>query len=165
MSQDELFIRRFEQGDADDVWHLHRAASEGGARGPEGAWEDDLRNISEVYIRSGGDFLTAHISSKLIAMGGLEPADSDVVQLKRMRVHPAFRRQGFGRRLLHELELRAVTLGFKWVALDTTMIQVGAQKLYETAGYVRCKEGRLHGYSVIFYEKRLADEGEARLNR
>ncbi|MGY8665366.1 GNAT family N-acetyltransferase [Bradyrhizobium sp. UFLA05-109] len=159
MSQGEVIFRRFEPGDADDVWHLHRAASEdGGARGPEGAWEDDLRNISEVYIRSGGDFLTAHIGSQLVAMGGLKPVDSDVVELKRMRVDPALRRRGLGRSLLHELESRATALGFKRVVLDTTTIQVGAQKLYETAGYVRRREGILHGYAVIFYEKRLTDQ-------
>ncbi|MGV7213468.1 GNAT family N-acetyltransferase [Bradyrhizobium sp. UFLA05-112] len=163
MSQDEVIFRRFEPGDADDVWHLHRAASEhGGARGPEGAWEDDLSNVGEVYIRSGGYFLTAHIGSRLVAMGGLKPVDVDVAQLKRMRVDPAFRRRGFGRRLLRELELRAVALGFKCIVLDTTTIQVAAQKLYETAGYVRRRQGMLHGYTVIFYVKQLADQGEAR---
>ncbi|RVC78405.1 GNAT family N-acetyltransferase, partial [Mesorhizobium sp. M2A.F.Ca.ET.046.02.1.1] len=25
--------------------------------GPEGMWEDDLRNIGEAYIESGGDFV------------------------------------------------------------------------------------------------------------
>jgi len=161
-SQDEVIFRRFESGDADDVWHLHRAASEdGGARGPEGAWEDDLRNIGEVYISSGGDFLLAHIGSRLVAMGGLKPVDADVAQLTRMRVDPAFRRRGFGRRLLRELESRAVAAGFKRIVLDTTMIQLGAQRLYEAADYVRRREGTLHGYAVIFYEKRLAVEGEA----
>ncbi|GLR91091.1 GNAT family N-acetyltransferase [Bradyrhizobium iriomotense] len=162
ISQDEMIFRRFELGDADDVWHLHRAASEaGGVRGPEGAWEDDLRNISEVYIKPGGDFLLAHIGSRLVAMGGLKPVDADVAQLKRMRVDPAFRRRGFGRRLLRELESRAVARGVKWIVLDTTSIQLGAQRLYETADYVRCREGTLHGYAVIFYEKRLADEAGA----
>lgn len=160
MPQDGVIFRRFEPGDADDVWHLHRAASEdGGASGPEGAWEDDLRNIREVYIRSGGDFLTAHIGSRLVAMGGLKPVDSDVVELKCMRVDPAFRRRGLGKSLLHELESRATALGFRWIALDTTTIQVAAQILYETAGYVRRREGMLHGYAVIFYEKGLVDQG------
>ncbi|WP_439406692.1 GNAT family N-acetyltransferase [Bradyrhizobium sp. DASA03076] len=161
-SQGEVIFRRFELGDADDVWHLHRAASDdGGVRGPEGTWEDDLRNIAEVYIRPGGDFLLAHIGSQLVAMGGLKAVDADVAQLKRMRVDPAFRRRGFGRRLLRELESRAVAAGFKRIVLDTTMIQLGAQRLYETADYVRCREGTLQGYAVIFYEKRLADEAGA----
>lgn len=62
MSQDEVNFRRFESGEADDVWHLHRSASEAvGVRGPEGMWEDDLRNVADVYIASGGDFVVAHI--------------------------------------------------------------------------------------------------------
>ncbi|WP_426443160.1 GNAT family N-acetyltransferase [Bradyrhizobium genosp. P] len=72
-----------------------------------------------------------------------------------MRVDPAFQRRGLGRRILGELESRAVAMEFKSMVLDTTTIQVGAQRLYESAGYVRRGEGMLHGYAVIFYEKRL----------
>ncbi|MQW90681.1 GNAT family N-acetyltransferase [Sinorhizobium saheli] len=159
MSRNEVIFRRFEPRDADDAWLLHRRASEAiGVRGPEGVWEDDLRDIGEVYIASGGDFVVAHIGSKLTAMGGLKPIDDDVAELKRVRVDPAFQRRGLGRRILSELESRAVALGFKWIKLDTTMIQVGAQRLYETAGYIRRRERVLHGYAVIFYEKWLAGQ-------
>lgn len=91
-------------------------------------------------------------------MGGLKPVDDDVAELKRMRVDPAFQRRGLGRRILGELETRAVALGFKWIKLGTTKIEVGAQRVYETAGYIRRREGMLHGYAVIFYEKRLAGQ-------
>ncbi|MGX9147596.1 GNAT family N-acetyltransferase [Mesorhizobium sp. 128a] len=155
MSQDVVF-RRFESGDADDVWHLHRSATKHvGVRGPGGVWEDDLRNVGEVYIESGGDFVVVRIGTQLAAMGGLKRVDDDVAELKRMRVAPVFQRRGLGRRILGELESRAVALGFKWIVLDTTTIQVGAQRFYETAGYIRLREGMLHGYAVIFYQKRL----------
>ncbi|WP_353642739.1 GNAT family N-acetyltransferase [Mesorhizobium sp. WSM2239] len=161
MSQDEVIFRRFETGDADDVWHLHRRASETvGVCGPQGVWEDDLRNVGKVYIASGGDFVVGHIGPQLVAMGGLKPVDDDVAELKRMRVHPAFQRRGLGRRILSEMESRAVALGFKWIALDTTTVQVGAQRVYETAGYIRCAEGMLHGYAVIFYKKRLTGQDD-----
>ncbi|MGY0571699.1 GNAT family N-acetyltransferase [Bradyrhizobium sp. RDM12] len=156
MSQDELILRRFESGDSDGVSYLHRSASQDvGVCGPEGTWEDDLRNIEQVYIGSGGDFVVAHIGPRLAAMGGLKPFDDDVAELKRMRVDPILQRRGLGRTVLRELESRAVALGFKWIMLDTTTIQIGAQRLYESAGYVRRREGMLHGYAVIFYEKRL----------
>ncbi|MGR4931246.1 GNAT family N-acetyltransferase [Bradyrhizobium sp. CAR08] len=161
MSQDELIVRRFESGDSDGVWHLHRSASQHvGVCGPEGTWEDDLRNVGAVYIGSGGDFVVAHIGPQLAAMGGLKRVDDDVAEVKRMRVDPDFQRRGLGRRVLRELESRAVALGFKWIMLDTTTIQAGAQRLYETAGYVRRKEGTLHGYAVIFYEKRLIGQDD-----
>ncbi len=105
-------------------------------RGPEGMWEDDLRNVGDVYIVSGGDFIVARISPRLAAMGGLKPVKDDVAELKRMRVDPAFQRRGLGRRLLGELESRAVALGFKWIKLDRTKIQTGAQRVYELAGYI-----------------------------
>lgn len=161
MFQDELVIRRFESADTDDVWHLHRTASENvGVCGPEGGWEDDLRNIGEVYIASGGDFIVAHIGSRLVAMGGLRPVDDEVAELKRMRVDPGFQRRGLGRMILGALEARAVVLQFKSIVLDTTTIQVGAQRFYESSGYVRLKEGMRHGYAVIFYEKRLTAQDD-----
>lgn len=52
-------------------------------RGPEAVWEDDLHNIGEVYIASGGDVVVAHIGSKLTAMGDVQPVDDDVAELKR----------------------------------------------------------------------------------
>ncbi|WP_426441176.1 GNAT family N-acetyltransferase [Bradyrhizobium genosp. P] len=161
MPQDEAIFRRFDSADADNVWHLHRTASEDvSVCGPEGTWEDDLRNIGEVYIGSGGDFMLAHIGCRLAAMGGLKPIDDGVVELKRMRVDPAFQRRGLGRRILGELESRAVALEFKSIVLDTTTIQVGAQRLYESAGYVRRRKGMLHGYAVICYEKRLTAQDD-----
>lgn len=161
MFQDEVVVRRFESADTDDVWHLHRTASQDvGVCGPEGGWADDLRNIGEVYIASGGDFIVAHIGSRLVAMGGLRPVDDDVAELKRMRVDPALQRRGLGKRILGALEARAVVLEFKSIVLDTTTIQVGAQRLYESSGYVRLKEGMRHGYAVIFYEKRLTAQDD-----
>ncbi|WP_027545521.1 GNAT family N-acetyltransferase [Bradyrhizobium sp. WSM2254] len=161
MSQDEVVFRRFESADTDDVWHLHRTASEDvGVCGPEGKWEDDLRNIGEAYIASGGDFILAHIGSRLVAMAGLRPIDDDVAELKRMRVDPALQGRGLGRRILGALEARAVVLEFRSIVLDTTTIQVGAQRLYESSGYVRRKEGMRHGYPVIFYEKRLTGQDD-----
>ncbi|MBH5371071.1 GNAT family N-acetyltransferase [Bradyrhizobium glycinis] len=161
MSRDEVILRRFESADTDDVWHLHRTASEEvGVRGPEGEWEDDLRTIKEVYIASGGDFILAHIGSRLVAMAGLRPIEDDVAELKRMRVDRALQRRGLGRRILGALEARAVVLKFKSIVLDTTTIQVGAQRLYESSGYVRRKEGMRHGYAVIFYEKLLTGQDD-----
>lgn len=161
MSQDEVVFRRFESADTDDVWHLHRTASEDvGVCGPGGRCEDDLRNIGEVYIASGGDFILAHIGSRLVAMGGLRPIDDDVAELKRMRVDPGLQRRGLGRMILGALEARAVVLQFKSIVLDTTTIQVGAQRLYESSGYVRLKEGMRHGYAVNFYEKRLTAQDD-----
>ncbi|WP_083354793.1 GNAT family N-acetyltransferase [Mesorhizobium sp. LCM 4577] len=159
MFQDDVIFRRFEREDVDNVWHLHRSASEAvGVYGPEGTWEDDLRNIGEAYIESGGDFVVAHIGPQFAAMGGLQPVGDEIAELKRIRVDPAFQRRGLGRRIVSELESRAVALGFKCIVLETTTIQVGAQRLYETAGYIRRGEGKLHGYAVIFYEKRLSGQ-------
>jgi GNAT superfamily N-acetyltransferase len=57
-------------------------------------------------------------------------------ELKRMRVHPDWQRQGRGRSMLHALEQRALDLGFRRLSLDTTERQVAARSLYTSSGYV-----------------------------
>ena len=79
-----------------------------------------------------------------------------VGELNRMRVHPGFRRRGFGRTILARLEHRAGELGYRQLRLDTTVMQTAAQRLYESAGYREVGRGQLAGVEVIYFEKSLA---------
>jgi ribosomal protein S18 acetylase RimI-like enzyme len=78
-----------------------------------------------------------------------------VAELKRMRVHPAFQRRGFGRAVLAELEHRANALGYRTLRLDTTVAQTPARRLYESAGYRQTGRGKFAGFDVLYFEKQL----------
>lgn len=149
-------IRQYRTTDEQSVWNLHNLALEGtGAHAGNGPWDADLKNIEEVYISSGGDFLVGELDEMVIAIGALKKSDFQRVELKRMRVHPSHQRSGYGQMMLNALEDRAVTLGFRLVHLDTTTIQVAAQKLYEKNGYRKTGKDRFGAYEILLYEKEL----------
>jgi ribosomal protein S18 acetylase RimI-like enzyme len=149
-------IRRYQDEDNMQVKNLHRLALEStDAFADSGKWDADLDNIHEVYIKK-GEFLVGLVDGKVILMGALRPLSKNVVEMKRVRVHPDFQRQGLGQAMIELLERGAKELGFKTIQLDTTVNQTGAQKLYEKNGYVEIRR-ETEGWpmEVIFYKKEL----------
>jgi ribosomal protein S18 acetylase RimI-like enzyme len=153
-----LVLRRFVDADTDAVWELHNLAlNDVGAHADNGPWDDDLRSIRPSYLEDGGDFLVGLVEDRIVAMGAVRHITDSVAELKRMRVHPRYQRRGFGRLVLERLERRAAELGYTTLRLDTTVAQTAAQGLYRGAGYREVGRGRLAGFDVIFFEKRLGE--------
>jgi ribosomal protein S18 acetylase RimI-like enzyme len=149
-------LRSFRDDDAKAVWQLHDLALEdAGAHGGRGPWEDDLREVRASYLDSGGDFLIGFVDGELVAMGGLFRHSRDEAEIRRMRVHPDFQRQGLGRLLLERLEERARALGCKTIRLDTTGQQTAARRLYESAGYRETGRRQTARFLFIDYAKTL----------
>jgi ribosomal protein S18 acetylase RimI-like enzyme len=77
-----------------------------------------------------------------------------------MRVHPDFKRQGFGQRILEALEEGARGMGYQVIQLDTLVKQTAARHLYEKNGYQTLRKETLtiqgKPYDIIFYEKKLS---------
>jgi GNAT superfamily N-acetyltransferase len=150
-----LVIRRYENSDQEAVLHLHRLAlSQVGAYAGEGPWNDDLNQIEDVYFKD-GEFLVGLVGSELVVMGALKRTSAERAEVKRMRVHPSYQRQGFGQQVLTRLESRAKELGFKALHLDTTDKQEAAQSLYLKNGYQEVERKQWRGMTMIFYEKQL----------
>ncbi|KAF9206676.1 hypothetical protein CPC16_000962 [Podila verticillata] len=61
--------------------------------------------------------------------------DPEASELRRMSVHPDYRRLGIGKRMLQTLKAHAVEKGFKRVTLSTTMFQVEAIAGYKQFGF------------------------------
>jgi ribosomal protein S18 acetylase RimI-like enzyme len=149
-------LRSFRAADAEAVWVLHDAALEdAGVHGGRGPWEDDLRDIQAVYLDAGGEFLLGFAAERLVGMGGLLRISPGVGEIKRMRVRPDFQRRGLGRLILGELESRAVALGFREIRLDTTSGQLGARRLYESAGYEQVGQRPTGNFVFVDYRKPL----------
>ena len=110
------------------------ALEDAGAHGGSGPWED-LRDVPASYLDSGGDFLVGFVDGELVAMGGLLRLSPGEAEIRRMRVHPNFQRQGLGRLLLERLEERAQARGCETIRLDTRDEQTAARRLYERSGY------------------------------
>ena len=153
----KLEIRSYTSADSEAVIHLHNVALEAaGAHVGNGPWDSDLLNIEGVYLENNGAFLVGLLDGQIVAMGALRKISNEKGEIKRMRVLPQFQRQGFGQVILDVLEKEAVARGYKTLCLDTTVLQVAAQKMYLKDGYIevrRTKQG--FPFETIFYEKRL----------
>jgi GNAT superfamily N-acetyltransferase len=151
-----LHIRLFDLADTADVLSLHqRALAPTGAYAGEGPWDEDLLQIEQVYIQPVGTFLVGTLEGRLVAMGALKRTDSATAEIKRMRVEPAYQRQGYGQAVLSALEQCARELTIKRLFLDTGVVQSAAQRLYEKNGYSPFATGDFHGIPIIYYEKQL----------
>jgi ribosomal protein S18 acetylase RimI-like enzyme len=151
-----LELRRFEAADPRVVRELHDLAlTDAGAHLGRGPRDDDLDSIPATYLDDGGEFLVGLCDGRLVAMGALRHITDAVAELKRMRVHPAYQRRGFGRLMLTRLEDRARELGYRRLRLDTTVMQTAAQRLYRSAGYREVGRGQLAGAEVVYFEKSL----------
>jgi GNAT superfamily N-acetyltransferase len=82
-------------------------------------------------------FLIARLDGKPVGCAALRPMDVEIAEVKRMYVTPAVRRRGIARRLVAELENRAIKFGYTILRLETGNRQPEAVALYESCGFRR----------------------------
>lgn len=129
-------LRRYTPADQEAVEHLHVfVLQQTGAYLGRGPWDDDVYAIEEFYLKNQGEFLIGEYDGQLVAMGALKHTSPGRAEVKRMRVQPDYQGRGYGQLILDELEDRARTLGYQTLHLDTSTLQIAAQKLYEKNGY------------------------------
>jgi ribosomal protein S18 acetylase RimI-like enzyme len=75
--------------------------------------------------------------------------------LENVAVLPEHHGRGVGRALLEHAESRAHALGRPRITLYTHVTMVENQALYERTGYVETARTTEHGFTRVFYEKRL----------
>jgi DNA-binding MarR family transcriptional regulator/GNAT superfamily N-acetyltransferase len=82
-----------------------------------------------------GSFVVARSDGTVAACGGVQRHDDVTAEIKRMWVHPDWRGEGLGRRMLARLELEVAALGYTRIVLDTNDTLIEAISMYERAGY------------------------------
>jgi len=102
-------------------------------------------------------FLVGELDGDLVAMGGLRSRGQNRAEMVYIRVHPATRRQGIGRKLMAALEQRAIALGHTEVILNTATNQPEAVDFYRSLGYrdVRTETRPEWQWTLIHFEKTL----------
>lgn len=149
-------LRRYKPADQKSVEYLHmHAIQQIGAYLGRGPWDDDIYAIEDVYLKNHGEFLIGEYNGLFVAMGALRRITPERAEIKRMRVHPDHQRHGYGQLILDELEARALALGYQTLHLDTSIIQVPAQRFYEKNGFREVGRDIYQGLEVILYEKQL----------
>jgi GNAT superfamily N-acetyltransferase len=153
-----LAIRRYEPGDFDAVWRLHREGvmqtTPNYAEALPG-YEDDLVDIAGHYLGEGCNFWVVAGANGLVGMAAIQRIDAETGRLRRMRVTEAWRRKGVAQALLEAATQFCREAGYRRIILDTTDQQTAAHGLYERNGFVRTGERSLGPFRVFDYEKDL----------
>jgi DNA-binding MarR family transcriptional regulator/N-acetylglutamate synthase-like GNAT family acetyltransferase len=119
---------------------------------------DPARSISadlDEMRPPAGLFLVARSHGKAIGCGALKFHPHAPTELKRMWVDPRARGLGVGRRLLAELEQRAVASGSRTLRLETNRTLSEAIEMYRTAGYQEVDAFNSEPYAHHWFEKRV----------
>ena len=154
-----LEIRCYQPADNPAVWELHhRALGPTGAYFRDGIWDADLDDIPNHYLQNGGEFLVGTLDGKIVAMGAFRKKSTTLAEIKRMRVLPEYQSKGFGQAIFNQLEAKAIQRGYTELCLDTTTLQIAAQKMYEKNGFTATGRGQLPPFEVIYYHKNLKPE-------
>lgn len=95
----------------------------------------DLADVPDSFAAAGGDFFVVEDDRHIVGMGGYKRTGADEAQVFRVRVHPALRRRGVGRRLMRVIEESAAAAGVRRIVLETAQNQPEAIAFYESIGY------------------------------
>lgn len=134
---------RFDETPADDPDSLALLAEyfEERANGFLGGGYSVARVDPAAFAHPAGAFVVAVDDGGPIGCGGVKSIGADEsgrerFEVKHLYVRPSARGTGTGRRLLEDLEQRAVRLGARRLVLDTNASLVAAGSLYRSSGYV-----------------------------
>lgn len=102
-----------------------------------------------------GAFLVAYLRQEPVGCGGVKHHPGEASEIKRMWVSPSARGLGLGRRLLAELEARAVAAGAPAVRLETNAALTEAIQMYRTSGYSEVAPFNAEPFADHWFEKNL----------
>jgi GNAT superfamily N-acetyltransferase len=107
-------------------------------------------------IKADSDTLVAYAGQEAVGMGALRLLGTRTAEIKRMYVVAAYRGAGVARRILEELERRALQHGMQAVRLDTNARLTEANRMYREAGYVEIEDYNSNPRADRWYEKLVA---------
>ncbi|WP_078325061.1 bifunctional helix-turn-helix transcriptional regulator/GNAT family N-acetyltransferase [Mycobacteroides salmoniphilum] len=108
-----------------------------------------------------GLFLVATLHEEPVGCGGLKLLRNasgiiETAEVKRVWISPNVRGMGLGKRILAELEQRAITHGARTIRLDTNRALTEAIAMYRSAGYGEVAAFNDEKYAHHWFEKRLS---------
>ena len=118
--------------------------------------------MAQQFTPPAGVFLLVEEGGEVIGCGGVRriqrrPDTYEVrFEVKHLWLSPAARGRGAGRRLLEELERRAVEYGAEELVLDTNASLEAAGGLYRSSGFTAIEPYNTNPNATHWYGKRVA---------
>ncbi|MCU1616876.1 MAG: hypothetical protein JWO98_4416 [Frankiales bacterium] len=120
--------------------------------------EASISATAEELRPPSGAFLVARLLGKPIGCGAVKLHAAGPAEVKRMWVSPSARGLGLGRRILHELECRALEASARVIRLETNESLGEAVGLYRSSGYREVPAFNDEPYAHHWFEKTLNDQ-------
>lgn len=98
--------------------------------GDEHAFYDQFNKVDAIK-----EVVVAYQNETPVGCGAVKPFSETTAEIKRMFVHPDYRKQGIAAKILTELETWAEELGFAECILETGKRQIEAIAFYQKVGY------------------------------
>jgi putative acetyltransferase len=118
----------------------------------------ELNAIHEQYNKPSGALVLVYYAQRAVACAGVRKFDDSIAELKRMYVHPDFRKNKIGRKLLEHCIETATSLGYKKLRLDTLPDMLQAQALYRTFGFYEIPAYRFNPVKGTVYMEKLLSQ-------
>ena len=105
-------------------------------------FDADLVDIQSTYEDAGGAFWVLDDGGMIAGCVGVLPKEGDACELKRLYLGKAYRRRGWGTRLLAMARGWAIARGFRRMVLWSDVLFEPAHRLYVKSGFRATRETR-----------------------
>jgi DNA-binding MarR family transcriptional regulator len=164
MAEVELLLRagaveigEIDPAAADAQWCLRSYFADLDARFDAGFDPARSSQVSVAELRPpAGVFVVARLGAEPVGCGGLRLMGDGDCDVKRMWVAPGARGMGLGRRLLGDLETRAIAVGARRLRLETNRTLVEAISLYRSSGFIEVAAFNDEPYAHHWFAKTIA---------
>jgi ribosomal protein S18 acetylase RimI-like enzyme len=119
-------------------------------------FDTELNSLEEQYSVPHGAIVLAYKDETPVGCVGIRAHAPGIAELKRMFVHPVYRRYKIGIKLLNLALETAVKLNYTFIRLDTLPSMIPAINLYRSMGFYDIPPYRFNPVEgAVYMEKKL----------
>jgi carbonic anhydrase len=119
-------------------------------------FDEELQNLQQVYNAADGGIILCKTDKEFIASVAIRKISTEIAELKRMYVQPAYQHKGIGQQLLEKAFVLAENCNYQYIRLDTLSHMLPAINLYQKNGF--CKIPAYYHNPIsgaVYFERKL----------
>jgi ribosomal-protein-alanine N-acetyltransferase len=122
----KILIRPMRRGDIKEIIEIEKASF-------QDPWREDAF-YNELYNKDISIFLVMEVDGKVVGYGGMWVI-KDEAHIVNLAIHPQYRRQGLGQKLMKVLFEKAEKRGVQRITLEVRASNIVAQNFYKKLGF------------------------------